>query len=356
MMIKHLVKRFTVVALLIAFGLSGAYAQSQPIRNVIFMIGDGMGFAHVQAAKDRCQGTFNMYRATYTGMVTTHSANNRVTDSAAGGTAYSTGHKTKNGYIACDTTGKALPTILELAVAKGYAAGVVVTSRVTHATPACFVAHNADRAKEQDIALDFLNSNIDVFLGSGKDMFYKRDDKRNLLDELQAKGYQNVFTRSELAKVKKGRVAGLLSESTFKGMVEGRGDILPFMTKKGLELLKANSSKGFFVMVEGSQIDWSAHGNSGRDVVAEVLDFDKAVKEAFDFADKNPGTLVVITADHETGGMTLPYTEENEYLFSTGNHSGAMVPLFAYGTGAENFKGVMDNTDVHKILKRIWGL
>lgn len=342
--------------LLLVIGLAGANAQNHSIKNVIFMIGDGMGFSHVQAARDKNQAPLNMYRATYTGMVTTHSASSKVTDSAAGGTAYSTGQKTKNGFIACDTTGKPIPTILELAANKGYATGVIVTSRVTHATPACFVAHNADRAKEQDIAIDFLNSKIDIFLGSGKDMFYKREDKRNLLDELTAKGFQNVYTRSELAKIKKGKVAGLFAESTFKGMVEGRGDILPFMTKKGLEILKSNNSKGFFVMVEGSQIDWSAHGNSGRDVIAEVLDFDKAVKEAFDFADKNPGTLVIITADHETGGMTLPYSEENDYLFSTGNHSGAMVPLFAYGEGAENFRGVLDNTDVNKILRKIWGL
>ena len=349
-------KKTLVLLLLWVAAATAALAQNQPIKNVIFMIGDGMGFNHIQLAKERSGSPINMYRATATGMVTTHSANRKVTDSAAGGTAYACGQKTNNGCIGCDTTGVPLPSILEMASDKGYATGVVATSRVTHATPASFVAHCYDRAKEEDIALDFLNGKIDIFLGGGKDRFYRRADQRNLLDELTKKGYQTAFTRGELKKISKGKVAGLLAESDFKGMVDGRGDVLPFMTQKGLEILKNISSKGFFLMVEGSQIDWAAHGNSAQGVAAEVLDFDKAVKIAFDFADKNPGTLVVVTADHETGGLTLPFGEEDAYAFAVGDHTGAMVPLFAYGTGASSFVGVHDNTDIHHILKKLWNL
>lgn len=336
-------------------------STNHKVRNVIFMIGDGMGLAHVAATT-----IFNDYqpltieRADYVGLQKTYSANNRVTDSAASGTALATGVKTNNGVIGLDPDGNPAESILEKASRNGLSTGLVATYSVTHATPASFIGHVKDRGMEEEIAEYFLKTDIDVFLGGGHKYFADRKDKRDLTRELEAKGYTMIYDVKDLPSADTKKLGGLFARSGMPKMRDGRGDYLPTATEKTLEILKKNK-KGFFVMIEGSMIDSGGHDNDIRLVVDETVDFDKAVKVAFDFADKNPGTLVVVTADHETGGLTLPSGKPDfslpdqgvNYKFSTGGHTGTFIPIYAYGAGAHNFSGVMENTDIPKIMARL---
>ncbi len=349
-----MMRRYSLFILLLMLAAGIAEGAPKPkVRNVIFMIGDGMGLAQVQAAMDSNGNTLHMARAQAVGLSKTSSASDRVTDSAAGGTALSSGYKTTNGMIGMSPDSIAQPTILEMAEAKGMATGLVATYRITHATPASFIAHNIHRDNEQAIALDFLDTEVDVFIGGGRNMFNAREDGRDLLAELQGKGYTVASTLDEVKGFRKGNIAALVAESHLPSMQNGRGDFLPQATAEALRILKTNNPKGFFVMVEGSQIDGGGHANDAVMVVGETLDFDRAVKEAFDFADKNPGTLVVVTADHETGGLTLPSSGTR---FSTTGHTSVMVPIYAYGTGAERFSGVMENVEIPKIMMELLGL
>jgi Alkaline phosphatase len=328
-----------------------------PVKNIIFMIGDGMGITQVNATMLQTDQPLNLERAQYVGLQKTYCSTHKVTDSAASGTALATGTKTYYGAIGVDPDTARLTSILEKASADGLATGLVATYRITHATPAAFIAHVDHRDKEQDIAADFLNTDIDVFIGGGRNMFEKRDDGRNISEELKAKGYQMVYTMDELAGIRSGKIAGLMHESHLPRIIKGRDpEYLKQATVKALDILSQND-KGFFIMIEGSQIDGGGHANSIEEVVTETIDFDKAIKVAFDFADKNPGTLVIVTADHETGGLTLTANSTDvKYHFSTGGHTGTMVPLYAYGAGAEHFSGIMENTDIPKRMMKLLGL
>jgi alkaline phosphatase len=325
-----------------------------PVKNVILLIGDGMGIVQTTSAMIAADGPLAIERAPVVGLQTTRSANRRVTDSAAAGTALATGTKTDNGMIgvAPDTT--ALTSVLEKAVGKGLSTGLVATYRITHATPASFIAHVPDRNDEEEIAADFLDTDITLFIGGGRAKFEQRADGRNLSDELKAKGYRVAYTEEELKGITSGKVAGLLADSHLPDILGGRNlQYLANATDKALEILSQND-RGFFVMVEGSMIDGGGHDNSIDKIVAETLDFDRAVARAFAFADTHPGTLVVVTADHETGGLTIPADGSGvEYLFSTGGHTATMIPVYAYGTGAERFGGTMDNTDIPKRIAEL---
>lgn len=323
------------------------------MKNVIFMIGDGMGLTHVTAAMLAKGAPLALQQAQYIGLQTTRSASSEVTDSAASGTALATGTKTYNGAIGLDMNKQPLENIREKAEKIGKATGVVATYALTNATPAAFMAHDVDRGNEFEIAEDFLDSGVDLFIGGGKRFFEERKDGRNLSDEMRAKGYTIVYSLDDLQNMANGPVGVLLAPVALPRMSAGRGDMLPQATAKALDILSQNK-KGFFVMIEGSQIDGGGHDNKGDEVVNELIDFDNAVKVAMDFADRNPGTLVVITADHETGGMTLPDKDKKAvHKFSTGGHSGTMVPIYSYGTGAEEFAGIMDNTDIPKKMAKL---
>ena len=229
---------------------------------------------------------------------------------------------------------------------------------MTNATPAAFIANNESRKNEEAIAEDFLETDIDLFIGGGVKFFEKRGDGRNISQELRDKGYTVVYSMDDVMKVEKGRLGALLADNGLPRMVKGRGDMLPKATGQALKILSNNSDKGFFVMVEGSQIDGGGHANDGEVVITETIDFDAAVKVAFDFADTHPGTLVVITADHETGGLTLVGNDDGglDCAFSTTSHTGVPVPVYAYGAGAEKFTGIMDNTDIPKKIASLMGL
>lgn len=324
-------------------------------RNVIFLIADGTGISHIQAAMIANKGKLFLGNFHSMGLVKTHSASDFTTDSAAGGTALSTGKKTNNGAIAVDPDKKTAKTILEDAEDKGMATGLVSTSAITHATPASFIAHQSSRKKYEDIAADFLKTDIEVFIGGGYKHFTERKDGRNLVEELRDKGYRVEQNMDVIQNVSEGKLAGLTAPMHNDKMNE-RGDMLPKATNTAIRILSKNR-KGFFLMVEGSQIDWGGHANSTSRVVEELLDFDRAVGVALDFAARDKRTLVVVTSDHETGGMTIldgnPETGMVRGEYSTGSHTGMWVPVFAWGPGSDKFTGIMENTEVHDRMKAL---
>jgi len=324
-------------------------------KNIILLIGDGMGVSQVFAGLTANKGKLFLDNCKYIGFSKTQSADNYITDSAAGGTALSAGVKTNNGVIGMDAQLNQVKTILEEASEKGLATGLVSTSAITHATPASFIAHQASRGSYEDIAADFLKTDIDVFIGGGLDHFSKREDGRNLVDELQKKGYQVETDLKKIKKVKDGKLAGLTAE-VHNGRMSERGDMLPVATETALNILD-NNKKGFFLMIEGSQIDWGGHGGSTIYVVEDMLDFDQVIGQALEFAAKDKETLVIITADHETGGMAITGGNMEEGVvqaaFPTGDHTAIMVPVFSYGPGAEQFIGIMENTDIHAKMKKL---
>lgn len=321
------------------------------------MIGDGMGVSQVYAGMTANKGSLYLEKSQFVGFSKTYSANSYITDSAAGGTAIATGTKTNNGAIGVDPDGNPVKSILEYAAENGLSTGVIASCAITHATPASFVAHQPKRGMQEEIAVDFLNSDITLFIGGGKRYFNNRSDSVDLLPKLAEKGFQLAFTMDEVKEVTEGRLAALVADEHPASYPE-RGEFLPESVESAINLLKGND-KGFFLMVEGSQIDWAGHGNDTEAVVNEMLDFDRAIKVAFDYADQEPNTLVVITSDHETGGMALTggdlSTGDVEGTFATTGHSSVMVPVFAYGAGSETFAGIYENTEIFAKLLALYG-
>lgn len=338
------------------------------VKNVILMVGDGMGLAQISAlmlAEDF--KPLNMERAGVGGFVGTRSADNRVTDSAAGATAYSTGEKTNNGYLGLSAERKPLETVLEKAEKAGLATGLIATTLITHATPGAFYAHTVNRYDYYGIALDLLSSGVDVAIGGGRKYLTDRPDGRNLVAELEKQGYVMVDSLAGLDGVTDGSAMALY-EDNLPLVVEGRSpEYLPLATAKALEILTANTPRaagGFFLMVEGSHIDSAGHDRNTGKLLGEMRDFDAAVGVAFDYADAHPGTLVIVLADHETGGLTIPAGNKDftlpdsgvEFRWSTGGHTATMVPLFAYGSHADLFGGYAENTAINRLMVELLGL
>ncbi len=323
-------------------------------KNVILLIGDGMGLAQTYAGLTANGGDLYIKNFKNIGFATTYAANKYVTGSAASGTALATGQKTNYTFIGVDPNGEKLKNIREIAQENGKATGVVSTSSVTHATPASFVGHQPTRYMEEEIAGDFVNSGIDVFIGGGLKFFTERKDGENLLDDLKSKGYQISTDIDEIAGIEEGKLAGLVSPNGTPRRSE-RGDMLCVATTTALNILD-NDPDGFFLMIEGSQIDWAGHANDTPWIVEEVHDFDQTIGIVLEFAAKNQETLVIVTADHETGGLTIEdgnlQTGMVKGDFTTGSHTGIMVPVYAFGPGAENFTGFMDNTDIPNRIKK----
>ena len=323
-------------------------AAKAPV-NVIFMVGDGMGLAQIALAIEHAQDNLVFGQCKYIGFSKTSAVGDYITDSAAGATAFSTGHKTKNKAVAVDSLGKKLPTILELAFQNNWATGLVATSSLTHATPACYFAHQSTRYMHKAIANDFYNSGVDIAIGGGKPYFN--------LDSLNMYGYQVASGLDAIKNMKSTKWVGFYNDSIHPPAMPERGTFLPLATEKILNDLKS-TKKPFFVMIEGSQIDWGGHANNEQYVVNELLDFNAAIKKALQFLAQNPNTLIVVTADHETGGLTLLDNANNKMKthFSTKDHSGIMVPVFAFGKGAEQFTGIYENTQLFYKLKAVMGI
>ena len=328
--------------------------KKQP-KNIILMIGDGMGLAHVYAAMTANGGHLYLENFKNIGFSKTYSSDNYITDSAAGGTALSSGIKTYNGAIGVDPDKKPVPNIRELAEKKGLKTGLVSTSAITHATPASFIAHVSSRSSYEDIAADFLKTNIDVFIGGGIKNFEARKDGKNLSRELKDKGYQVLYNIDDIQKVKSGKLAGFTAQEHDTPMPE-RGEVLVPATQTAINLL-SQGKKGFFLMIEGSQIDFLAHENKTPGVVLETLDFDRAIGAALKFAAANRETLIIVTADHETGGMTINggdyKTGKVLAKYTSGEHTGIAVPIYAFGPGADQFTGFMENTDIAKKMIKL---
>ena len=325
--------------------------------SVILFIGDGTGISYWSAAKLGGR-TLAIDRFPVVALVDTEASDDRVTDSAAGATAYSAGVRTFNGAIGMGPDTQAVRTVLELAEEEGLATGLVATSTITHATPASFAAHVPSRNLHFEIAEDMAEREVDVVLGGGKRYFspLTRPDSLDLLSRLVGNGTY-VETPEQLRALDLSdidRLVGLFAAENPRPAA-GRQPSLPELTRTALTVLERDRD-GFFLMVEGSQIDWRGHDNAPlRQIVAEMVDFDMAIGAALEFQERRPNTLVVVVADHETGGLSLNYDDMGVFRahYTTVGHTAEMVPLFARGPGQESFGGIMRNDRVGQVLLRL---
>lgn len=327
------------------------------VKNVILMIADGMGISHYSSAWIANKGQMNIENCMYTGLVKTYCANRLITDSGAAGTAMATGNKANYHSISVNpVTNKPLTSLTDLAHIKGLGTGIVVTCGLTDATPATFCANNVERENEEDIAIDYLDCNVDFILGGGRDKFHNRkNDNRNLLQEMKAKGYQVCSTIEEALISDNEKVFAVLTEGQLP-LSNERGDLFQQATEKALDVLDDNQ-KGFFAMIEGSRIDDCGHWNDLPKLVNEIGDFDITVGKVLKWAEQDGETLVIILSDHETGGLTITGGDIEEGTiegkFSNKDHTGILIPVYAYGPQSEQFTGIIENTDIFKKIKDI---
>lgn len=323
-------------------------------KNVILLIGDGMGPAQVYSLILTSSEKTAFERFPYSGFSITKSASNEITDSAAGGSAIANGTKSNNGCVGMTADSIPMPSMLDIFAEQGKKTGVVVTCAVTHATPADFLAHNITRKNTEEIALEISKKEkLDVLFGGGKKYFTERKDGLDLIGKMWENGW-NIYDSLPQIENNNARTMVLTCRKHPVKAPE-RGDFLPQATAKAIEML--DNENGFFLLIEGSQIDFACHDNDSATLVEEMRDFNKTLNVVLDFAEKDQNTLVIVTADHETGGLTFidpdgKYTR-TDFNFSTGSHSAVFVPVFSYGPGAERFSGIMDNTDIIKKIMDI---
>jgi alkaline phosphatase len=314
-------------------------------KNIILFIGDGMGPNQVALARFSVGGAnhrLSFENFPVTGIVLNHSAENLYTDSAAAATAWAAGVKTKNGYLSVDSDNKFLPTIPELLSTKGYLTGMVATSSITHATPAAFYAHIKSRSKHKQIAQMLVESDIAIALGGGSEFF-----KLPLSDQA-IHIIENGSSLDQDALAQHARVLGLFGEDGLDRRLSPPTQLK--MTETALDFLdsKTLNCSGFFLMSEGSQIDWAGHDNNVKYMLAEFADFDDSIAAAIEFAKQDKETLILVTADHATGGLVLqkPRGSSIRAQWTTTSHDLSSINIYAYGPGAEKFSGVMDNTEI----------
>ena len=375
------------MAVLAMFAFTSCCNEPQ-VKNVIYLIGDGMGFGAVSTlllSEDEPTG-FEI-ASPVIGLSETCSANNYVTDSAAGGTALATGTRTNNGYAGADPDGNQLTSVLRKAQTYGMKTGIVVNTTLTEATPAAFYAGVTSRKFVYDIAKQFTESQVDVAIGGGLDHFIGRPDSLDLTATLIEKGYDVYLNWETVLETESDKFVGILPLYDLHRREENNGTAsaaegqevclaaqmaslnedadrehlseptvyLEKATSKALEVLSRDHEKGFFLMIESAIIDGYGHNNDGEGMVVEMQEFNRTLRQMIEYVNQHPETLLVVTADHETGGTGVYYnghTPGNEgplkLRFSTSGHTGTVVPIFAYGAGAENFAGVMKNTDIPK--------
>ena len=396
-------------------------------KNVILLIPDGYSAAYATNYRWYSGKEETALDQHLVGMMRTHSANSKVTDSAAAGTAMATGTKTNNGTISMDPNGKELTSILEVAHEHGKATGLVATSTITHATPAVFASHVASRASEADIAKQYMQDlEVDVLLGGGRKYFESvaqgGEQQEDLIKRAKQKGYAYATSAEDLTNMKANKLLGLFADDAMAPELDRETTSEPSladMTAAALETLKRDRD-GFFLMVEGSQIDWAGHAHDAAWAMKDAEAFHQAFDAAMTFAKRNKDTLVVVAGDHDTGGMsvggyneyvakpevlrsvkatgafmvnefndTLDNIEEvvrthtslqlsaaeiqkirtaapsqrvmalNEVIsqrayvgWTTTQHTGVDVPLYAYGPQQQRFTGLLDNTDLPKEMLR----
>lgn len=335
-------------------------------KNVILMIGDGMSLMHVYTAWVANRGALYITDChPHVGLAKTLCADKLITDSGAGGTFLATGKMTRYHSIGVDAEGRPAPSLVDFAKDNGMGAGMAFTCRIWDATPSDFNCHQVDRDKEFDVAADYADCRMDYVCGGGWKKLVERPDGRNIMKELEARGYNLAYTWEDAQKLGQLPIFALTDEVDTP-LPADRGDRLAQSSLKGLDLLKAQTSKqipkdqrtkGFFFMIEGSQLDDYGHFNDLPMLMEETHDFDRTVGAVLEWAARDGETLVVVTADHETGGLTLVDGDlgrgEVQCKFSTTGHSGIMVPVYAYGPGATCFDGVYTQGEVNEKIKQL---
>lgn len=334
-------------------------------RNVIFLIGDGMGVAQIASGMYSQRGLLHIEQIpdVVIGLHKNSSADDLITDSAAGATAFSCGQKTYNGAIAVDIDTVPMKTIMEEAMQRGYRSGLVATSTITHATPASFVAHDKYRKDQESIAADMAASGVDVMIGGGSKYFNERTDEVDLYEQMRLNGYyvSDYFSQDFHPDIFRGRdkVAYLTARDSPLMASQGRSylESAAKATVHHLDTLAAGG--GFMLMIEGSQIDWGGHANNADYIISEMLEFDKVIGYITSWAEQNGETLVVITADHETGGFSINKGSIRADSLVTGftsdYHTASLIPVLAMGPGSERFAGIYENTEIYHRIKAALG-
>ncbi len=389
-------KRILLAALVMAFGVATVSCSNSAdvpkVKNVIYLIGDGMGFGAVSSlllTEDSLTG-FEMQPVI--GLSETCSANNYVTDSPAGGTALACGQRTLNGYVGVDVNGVPYKSILKKAQEMGKKSGIVVNTTLTEATPAAFYAGVQSRSKSYVIAEQFVESNVDVAIGAGLSAFVNRPDSVDLTATLIEKGYNVYLDWQSILDSKSDRFVGILSmgdvhrrnkKAKQAGAADGAEiclaaklaseegvdladslnsnptEYLELAVKKALGVLSKTGKKdGYFLMIESAIIDGYGHNNDSEGMITEMQEFNRTLRYLVDYVNNNPQTLLVVVADHETGGTSVGYKSHKvgekvpvNLTFSTKGHSGTVVPIFAYGEGARYFGGVKKNYELPRIME-----
>ncbi len=367
--------------------------KEKRVENVIYLIGDGMGFGAVSSLLLSQDSLTGFEYAPVIGLNETCSANNYVTDSPAGGTALATGTRTKNGYLGVDANGEQLTSILKKAQALGKKSGIVVNTPLTEATPAAFYAGVKNRSESFKIAEQFCQSNVDVAIGAGLSAFINRPDSVDMTAVLIDKGYDVYLDWKSVLESQSKKFVGILSMSDVhrrnsSAKTAGAADgaeiclaaklaaqasdesdtttlseptvYLQKATAKALQVLECDAPKGFFLMIESAIIDGYGHNNDSEGMITEMQEFDATLKMLVQYVNEHPNTLLVVTADHETGGTNVSYKGYEvgqrvpvQLSFSTKGHSGTVVPIFAYGASATEFAGIMKNTEIPVKIEKL---
>lgn len=389
-------KKQTIFLAFLALAALVSCSKEPKVENVIYLIGDGMGLGSISSlvlSEDGATG-FEMGDPVI-GFSETCSANNYVTDSPAGGTALATGTRTKNGYLGVDPDGNQLKSIMKDAQEMGMKSAIVVNTVLTEATPASFYGGVLSRSQGYDLAKQFTTSGVDVAIGSGLSVFINRPDSVDLTETLINNGYDVYLDWRSVVNTTSDKFVGILpmgdvhrrneSTNTTAGAADGAevclaaklaasaqeenikegylsepDQYLCKATAKAIETLERISDKGFFLMIESAIIDGYGHNNDSVGMIEEMKEFNQTLKLLVEYVNANPNTLLVVVADHETGGANVTYksyevggTSPVVLSFSTKGHTGTLVPIFAYGAGSDNFSGIMKNTDVAVKLRTL---
>lgn len=318
-----------------------------PVTQLFLLIGDGNGLAQISAGLLANGGQLSLAQMRNMGLVKTQAADDFTTDSAAGATAMATGQKANNRALGLNSKGDSIPNLPYFLNLKGFKTGLLTNDELTGATPAAFFAHHVERDSVRAIARYLPTSAIDLAIGGGGRHFQK--------DKLAKAGFELVTNFTEIAATQSAKVVYFESEVGIPSMESGRGDFLSKAMGQSILFFEKRKTP-FFMMVEAAKIDSGGHSNSPSTIVTELLDFDRVIGELLRYADAHPGTLVLVTADHETGGVTLPQgnvdKREVELGFHSDDHTGILVPIFAYGAHSGEFRGVYSNTEIfNRILK-----
>ena len=364
--------------------------QKQP-ENVIYLIGDGMGFGAVTSLLLSMEEETGFEKAPVIGLSETCSANNYVTDSPAGGTALATGTRTCNGFLGVGPDSIQLESLLKKAQKMGKKTGIIVNTTLTEATPGAFYAGVTSRKESYTIAKQFTESGVDVAIGAGLSAFINRPDSVDMTEVLINKGYDVYLDWKSVLETESQKFVGILDmgdvhrrnkkSTTTASAAEGQEvclaarlaateenadttrfseptEYLHKACTKALNVLEKEAENGFFLMIESAIIDGYGHNNDSEGMIEEMQEFDKTLQALIAYVDAHPNTLLVVTADHETGGTGVAYKShevnhpEGLHLnFSTKGHTGTVVPVFAYGAGAEKFRGIFQNRELPGIIE-----